>query len=630
LILPAERYCPLQKDKSWLRIKEDTLDYHKFWNEQIKYCLDGYKPYGGQWIPGNYYFYLNFCKIIGYDEKTNRKGMVSPKYRDQDHEYFLALDKAKKDGYGIIVLKARRKGFSFMNANILLHEWTFYSNSENGIGAQHSNYVEDFRKKLILTYSTLPKELRLKTLRQDDDILMSGYKEKVDGAWVEKGRKSMIHFRTMDKPDAFRGTSLTWMVFEEAGEFKELKKAFIANEECFREGAIQFGVPIIGGTSNQLGNESQDYMEMYYNAERYNLKPLFIPASKVYYPFFDDKTGISDVEGATADIEKRREAKQKSGDKSSYYGFLQEMPLKPEDAFLGNNKTPFDIDKINEQKANILTNTNLQIVKKGRLEWGKNINGKRQFGNRPEFIEDVNGPIQIAGDPLTMFKNAYVSGVDPYHVDDVLDEKKIKRESKGCMIVFQKYINTEIPGEMPVAMYCDRPYSKEEFYENCLKLAIYYDSPILVEYNDDGFLKYFIDNKMIKYLKERPRSADSPWSNVSNRYGINMKSYQKTLAIDLIDDYIKKNVEQIYFVELLTELADFGTKNTDRVMAFGISLIHNGDNVKIVQNALDEIVELHIPHFKREHGRLSPVHNFDKNILSSRKNISTFGFNFDN
>ena len=57
---------------------------------------------------------------------------------------------------------------------------------------------------------------------------------------------------------------------KEAGEFKKLKAGYRANEEAFREGALQFGTPIIGGTSNQMENESDDYMKMYTNADKYN------------------------------------------------------------------------------------------------------------------------------------------------------------------------------------------------------------------------------------------------------------------------------------------------------------------------------------------------------------------------
>lgn len=630
-MISSDKYTPVLKDKLYPKLIKGTVDHHHWWKEQIKRCKEGYKPTGGTWISGPHYFYLNFSKILGYDEKTNRKTMISPAYRDQDHEYFVEIDKAKKGGYGIIVLKARRKGFSFMNANMLLHDWTFYTASENGIGAQRDSFVEDFRKKLLMTYNALPPELRNKTLHSNEDIIMSGFKKKIDGQWVEKGHKSMIHFRTMDKPDVFRGTSLTYMVFEEAGEFRHLKKAYFANEECFREGQVQFGVPIIGGTSNQLGNESDDYMEMYYDAEKYNLKQLFIPASKVYHPFFDKRTGQSDTKGAEKDIMKRRAEKKQAKDKSLYYAFLQEMPLKPEDAFMNTGATPFDIDLINEQKANILTNTNLQIVNKGTLKWGTDDDGKEVFGKYPEFVPDSEGPVGVVHEPLPDYKNAHVAGVDPYHVDDALDESIVVRESKGCMVIYRKFINSEIPGELPVCIYADRPYKKSDFYEMCLKLAIWYDTQILVEYNDDGFLKYFIENKMTKYLKERPRSADSPWSNLSNKYGISMKSYQKQMATEEVDEYIKNHHEQIYFVDLLSEMAVFGTKNTDRVMALGIALIHNRDNIRIVKKKEEDTEDKDfIPHFKNVNGQVVPVvRNRNDFAFQNKKSIFDYGLDIE-
>ena len=50
--------------------------------------------------------------------------------------------------------------------------------------------------------------------------------------------------------------------------------------------------------------------------------------------------------------------------------------------------------------------------------------------------------------------------------------------------------------------------------------------------------------------------------------------------INVIDDYIKTNVEDIWFIDILNELADFGLRNTDRAMAFGLCLLHNLDNFK--------------------------------------------------
>jgi|TARA_R110000787_G_scaffold81538_2_gene176750 hypothetical protein len=659
-MIEAKKYSPIifnKNYKDYSSFKKNTPEYFAFWKEQQKRLKDGYKPTGGTWIPGNYYFYLNFSKIHGLPSpESKRKSMIPPIYRDQDHEYYQEVHHAKygdgkdnKGGYGIIVLKARRKGFSFMNANILLHEWTCYSHSENGLGAQREDYVQDFRKKMLLSYNELPPQLRNKILHNNEEIFMSGYKEKDDGIWVEKGMKSMVHFRVMEKPNAFRGTSLNYMVFEEAGEFLKLKRSFQSSEDCFKEGDVFFGTPIIGGTSNAMEVESDDYMNMYYNASDFNLKPIFIKASKVFGSFFDMSTGSSDVSGAEKFIIKKAEERKATGDLQSYYSYLQENPLEVEHAFFKSGKTPFDLEKINKQIANINTNPNFQRVQNGTLEWPRDNAGKEVFGSTPIFemddgsiSEDMNEekfPFEIVEQPIPGIKNAHLSAVDPYHIDDDLEDLKKrasdqKDRSLGSMCVYRRFVGPNTVGELPVAFYTDRPYSKEKFYENCLKLAVFYDSQILVEYNDDGFLKYFILHKMTRYLKQRPRSADSPWSQATNRYGIHMKTFQKKLLTELVDEYVKKHWEDIYFLKLLNELSVYGVKNTDRVMSFGMALIHDMDENKRIYDKSEESDNAKmegLPEFTRnESGGLITMKPENDYLFENPKRNVTFDYNLDN
>ena len=165
-------------------------------------------------------------------------------------------------------------------------------------------------------------------------------------------------------------------------------------------------------------------------------------------------------------------------------------------------------------------------------------------------------------------------------------------------------------------------------------LAILYDSQVLVEYNDDGFLKYFIDHKMTRYLKERPRSADSPWSQVTNRYGIHMKTYQKKLLTELVDEYIKKHWEDIYFVKLLNEMAIYGRKNTDRVMAFGMALIHDMDATKkITTKDEDEKIDKMggLPEYNRDNNGVITLVLDEKKYFNNNSNRNvTFDYDFDN
>ena len=98
-MLEAKKYSPLIFDKNlkdYAKFKKNTSEYFAFWKEQKRRLKEGYKPTGGVFIPGNYYFYLNFSKIHGLPTPdSRRKSMIPPIYRDQDHEYFTEVHNAK-------------------------------------------------------------------------------------------------------------------------------------------------------------------------------------------------------------------------------------------------------------------------------------------------------------------------------------------------------------------------------------------------------------------------------------------------------------------------------------------------------------------------------------------------------
>jgi hypothetical protein len=138
---------------------------------------------------------------------------------------------------------------------------------------------------------------------------------------------------------------------------------------------------------------------------------------------------------------------------------------------------------------------------------------------------------------------------------------------------------------------------------------------------------------MTRYLKERPRSADSPYGQASNKYGIHMKTYQKSLLIELVDEYVKKQSEDIYFMSLLEELCVFGKRNTDEVMAFGMALMHDMDTTRTIVNKEEEeeYEKDFYPHFKRiNNGTIVSVHkNKTLKTMKSKGNIPNFDYNFE-
>ena len=104
-------------------LNHESIGYQEYWAKEIDRCINGFRPKGMKKISGKYYFYLNYYNILGNDgTKGNRKTLIKPWYRDMDHEYFDCFERCNDEGKGMIIIKARDKGFSYMNSGLLDHE----------------------------------------------------------------------------------------------------------------------------------------------------------------------------------------------------------------------------------------------------------------------------------------------------------------------------------------------------------------------------------------------------------------------------------------------------------------------------------------------------------------------------
>ena len=83
-------------------------------------------------ITGNHYFYLNYCPIDrAVDEELpdgtiqSKRERTFPRFYDGDWEYFQEIDKARAENRHMIVLKARRKGYSYKAGSMLARNYFF-------------------------------------------------------------------------------------------------------------------------------------------------------------------------------------------------------------------------------------------------------------------------------------------------------------------------------------------------------------------------------------------------------------------------------------------------------------------------------------------------------------------------
>lgn len=573
-------------------LSPDSVAYQEYWAKEIDRCKNGYKPKGMNKISGKYYFYLNYYKILGNDGTDgNRKTLISPWYRAMDHEYFDTIETCKDEGKGMIVIKARDKGFSYMNSGAVAHEYTFYPFNDVGIAAGLQATADAFFDKTKKGLNGIHPNFKHSLLKDTDGVMRSGYKQKnKDGKWEIGGYQSTIICRTMDNPEVFKGERVSLMIFEEAGEFKHLKNAYMSSKACFMDGDIQFGVPIVGGTGGDIHKASKDFMDMYYNSEAYNLIPIFIPASRAYYGFFDIEKGTENMVGAEKKLTEEREVIQKSGDQEAYNLHLQNYPLTIEEAFLNAKGSRFDIGLLNSQRSRIYSSKYLEYqIQRGNLHWELTVEGRETVRWEPNPL----GPYKVLSHPKTEYTGLDIGGIDSYDQDEAGAS-----DSLGSAMIYRRFVNPGTASDYVVAEYTDRPKKKEDFWDGCLKLAVYYNAKMLVEYTKIGILDYFKRMNALKYLKEKPESAHAPGSKVRNRYGVHMNKQVKALMEDVIDDYIRDSVEDIWFPDLIDELSYYGTRNTDRVFAFGMCLLHNLDNFRMQVKETEEIEDVGFKYLK--------------------------------
>ena len=372
-------------------------------------------------------------------------------------------------------------------------------------------------------------------------------------------------------------------------QHKRLKNAYMSSKACFMDGDIQFGVPIVGGTGGDISKASKDFMDMYYSHDAYNLIPVFIPASKAYYGFFDIKTGEENEKGAREKLIEDREDIQKSGDNEAYNLHIQNYPLTIEEAFLNTHSARFDISLLNAQRSRILASKDFRSqIQRGYLDW--------ELGEQEPTVRwkpHPEGPYKILAHPELEYKHLDIGGIDSYDQDEAGAS-----DSLGSAIIYRRFANTDIPSDYVIAEYTDRPKKKEDFWDGCLKLAVYYNAKMLVEYTKIGILDYFKRMNALKYLKEKPESAHNPGTKTRNRYGVHMNKQVKALMEDLIDDYLREGAQDIWFIDLIDELANYGLQNTDRAMAFGLCLIHNIDNYRMQAAIKEEILDIGLKYYK--------------------------------
>ena len=605
----------------------NSVDYFNYWDEETRRCLDGYTAPDGDYISGYNYFYLNYCPIdrITYKMVKNRHGVEErkrvqditfPDFYDYDYYFFQAVQEAEELGKHLVVLKSRRKGYSYKCGAMLCRNFYLIEGSKSyayasekeflvkdGILTKAWNYLDfidnntAWAKKRQAVNTTMHKRASMLVTDEYGNKSEVGYKSEILGVTIK------------NDPDKVRGKKAKLILFEEAGKCKELGAAWQIARPSVEQDGIAFGTMIAFGTGGSEGSDFSTLREMFYNPAGSNAMEFpniwddasdgtncgfFIPqytnldvrtqdGTRLYM----DEDGNTKHKDALEYVLSLREPVIKGAtDSKTVDRYIAENCLTPAEACLELTGNIFPKKDLIQQLALIRTNKKLQNHKQvGDLQWVEGLPKwvARKSGDITKYPlgkdDDPTGSIVIWEHPA---KDApfglYIAGCDPY------DHDKSGTNSLGSTFIYKRFQNFEEYYDIIVAEYTGRPSTAEEYYENVRKLLVYYNARLLYENERKGLFPYFTSKHCDYLLADQPDIISDVVGNssVQRRKGVHMVQSIKDWGEGLIKEWLneeyapgRKNLTKIFSEPLLEELIQYNDKkNADRVMALMMVMIY--------------------------------------------------------
>lgn len=598
-----------------------SRSYMNYWREEARRCLKGHHI-GSDYIPGYFYFYLNYSRIYLAIEKRDEQGNVIlsedgrseadrietfPAFWDGDYKYFHYLDEAENAGKHGVVLKARGRGYSFKGGSMLNRNFFLIKGSKSFAIADSKEYLigDGILTKawemmdFINTHTAWAKRRQVKNT---DLHRRASYKALVNGKEVEKGYKSEIQGVTLkNDPDRARGKRGKLILFEEGGKLPGLLQAWEVARPSVEQGRASIGLMVAFGTGGTEGANFEGLQELFENPKGHNILAVnnvwdegttdkqcgfFVPEYSNLEGYYD-KDGNSDIVQAKKSIELERERITKhSKDLNTIKRHVAEHPMTPREAMMqleGNMFPAQDLLgvlarlELDSKYEDTLFKGRMVIDPEGNIDFREDKDLRMIYTYPLAKGDPKDAPVIIYEMPVRDSSGAipygvYVGGIDPY------DHDISSTSSLGSTVIINK-----LSGKI-VAEYTARPQTSKDYYEQCRRLLLFYNARALYENNVKGIYDYFEGQGSLYLLCEEPKLIQDiiKKPSLTRKLGMKMhdeiKRFGEGLILQwLITDYDKeknlKNLHKIRSQPLLKELIAYnGEKNTDRVMALMMAI----------------------------------------------------------
>jgi hypothetical protein len=527
-------------------VHKDEYEKGKWEREEIRRCMNGHKG-----MSAKMYFWFNYVWI-----KNLKGGKIAPEFRVADDRWFTTIQEAQdSEEWGVVCVKRRRVGASWKEAADVLHDCSFKPFYNVGMNSKGEVDSQQLFNKVKFIYDNLPVFLRATSSagKSKNAIDFSYYVRDENGNKIKRGTQSEIIVKA-PTDSAFEGLMLNKWIADEAGKIPNLAQMWSFTEDCLMQETQRIGVPILFGTSGDIGRDGRGLKEMWDNADVYKLKRFFFAG---WMGLLVDEYGNDKKEDAIRWIVYQRHVRKTLSAKL-YSDFLQRYPLTLDEAFSQASEGGLgDIVKINAQMTSLTDNPPRAV--RGWFKINRN--------DEVVFSPDRGGKCVIYEHAKKGMNNLYVAGCDPADHDDAYDEA-----SDLSMYIMRKPHGIEEP--RIVFEYTDRPRELNAYYEqSILALRYYNETKVLIERNRYRMISYY-DLQGYKHLLNRaPQGVMRLVGGRADVIGINMTPAVKNYLEDLNEEYVDDYCEQIPTKDLLEEMVKYGTTNTDRVMAFGLALM---------------------------------------------------------
>lgn len=591
--LPDDYEIWVRDEKSKQEIDANYVNYElekyrqQEWHRRlygIWYYINGKPVY----IPGSYYFFLNWWEI-----KESY-----PEYRRVDLYYFYHWQYCVYDPlcYGKIQATKRRGAKTVKAACICYERVSRTAKAKGGIQSKKKDpdAKEVYEIHIISPFQRMPEFFIpvYNTLQGSKPAnKLSFYATSVKGKnsianLQNEQLKSEIDYREAEAL-AYDGTSLLVLICDERGkvQFNLIDAHLIVRKCCLDLRGNITGKMIVCTTVEEIGIEAKfpELWAMSNPLKRVNGKST---ESGLYSEFIPaDEAGDWDKFGEplkAKNLEKIMDSRKLlENDSKALIAEIRKDPLNLREAFMAFNKNcHFDAMLLNElyDRAAIMekevveygnyiwkdgvpfTEAVWEVCNKEYARWSRPKNFKMPEGDKVEWIYNQAIPIN---------KVQFISGVDPFQ-NDITEDDINSKASSGVLNRYEKGNNNEMYNKMIVSRYYARPLMASLFHMDMALQCFAFGCELLVEAKMDGGLrKFFIDNGLHAFLIYLPGKENA---------GIDPNQDNKVLLVNIWEEYINTEgrAGKIIYPSVIHQLGGFNvneTEKSDEVMGIGWTLV---------------------------------------------------------